>query len=202
MKKPINRLLISCGLLIPLIFWCSTFIAGILHGDYNHVRDTISELGAIGTKSEDFMTICTYFNVILSVLFLVGLFNACRQLKLNKIPLIGILGFGIMFAWAAAFHSGNPMHSKSGPVLLLLLAGPLLSTILWKRLEFKKLRRFSYLSFVIMLLILIRVIPSATIQTNYTGLIQRFVHFGWSIWFVSLSLTFLKLTTEKTKPNP
>jgi len=191
MKPSTNKVFLLTGLFIPILFWSSTFIAGILHRDYDHLQNTISELGAIGSRSESFMTICTWICTTLSIVFLVGLVAGCRQLKLNKIPLIGILGFSIMFGWAATFHSGNPLHSKSGPVLLLLLIGPLMAVVLWRRNELKNIRILSLSSLLIMLLILFRAISSETIQNNYTGLIQRFVHFGWSIWFVSLSLTFL-----------
>lgn len=164
----------------------------MLHGNYSHVQNTISELGAIGTKSEKFMTISTWICVFLSVLFFIVLLRVCRQFKINSIPLIGILGFAIMFGWAATFHSGNPMHSKGGAALLPLLIAPLLSAILWKGGQFQKIRLFSTLSLAFMLLILLRTIPSATLQNHYTGLIQRFVHIGWSVWFVSLSTTLLK----------
>lgn len=197
MRTPTVRLLLFSGLLVPIIFWTSTIIAGILHGNYNHFRDTVSELGAIGTRSEKLMTIFTWICTILSFTFLVGLVTVCRKLNFNKLPLIGILGFTIMFGWAATFHSGNSLHSKAGPALILLLIGPLLSTILWRGKEFKKLRLFSVLSFAIMLLIILRAIPSTIIQNNYTGLIQRFVHLGWSVWFVSLSLTFMTLMSNR-----
>ena len=196
MKKPSNRLFIFLGILIPIIFWSSTLIAGIVHENYNHFQNTISELGAIGAKSENLMTFSTWVCTFLSVLFLVGLFVACKELKLKIFPLIGILGFSIMFGWAATFHSGNPMHSKSGLTLLLLFAGPLLSIIFWKANNLRSIRRYSLVSIILMLFILLRVVAPESIKINYTGLIQRFVHLGWSIWFVGLSLNFLKLLKQ------
>lgn len=195
------RFLILTGIIIPVIFWSSTFIAANLQDNYNHVKDTISQLGAIGTPSESFMAISTWTCVIFGIGFLIGLYTTCRRHHLNRFPLIGIVGFIIMFAWAAAYPSGNTLHSKSGPILLLLLLGPLLSAILWKGKEFKQLRILSLLSFVIMLLILLRAVPSETIRSNYTGLIQRLVHFGWSLWFISLSMTFLTLTNKRQKKS-
>lgn len=201
MKTIITRCLVFTGVLIPIIFWISTFIAGAQNQGYDHFRDTISQLGAIGTTSEDFMSASTWITTFLSILFFAGILRACRQFKLNIWPLIGILGFTLMFGWAATFHSGNPMHSQSGALLLLLLAGPLLSVILWKDESLKNLRGISLVSFFLMLLILLRAIPSDFIRNNYTGLIQRFVHFGWSVWFVSLSLAFLRLENKRKKAN-
>jgi hypothetical membrane protein len=189
--------LLYTGIIIPVIFWLSTIICGFLHGSYSHISGTISELGAIGTKSETLMETFTLFCTVLSVFFMAGLFIACSQLKLNILPVFGVIGFPIMFGWAAIFHSGNPLHSASGPVFLLLYAGALLAVILWRGAEFKQVRMLSLLSLAIMLLIFIRFIPSATIQNNYTGLIQRFAHLGWSVWFISLSVTFNKMLASK-----
>lgn len=197
MKPTILRILLFTGILIPIIFWISTLIASSLFADYSHCRDTISQLGAIGSPAESFMTISTWMNTIFSIGFFIGLLVLSRQFNLSLIPTIGILGFTLMFGWAATFHSGNPMHSKSGPVLILLLMGPLLLIFLWKGKEFKKLRKLSWLSFIIMLFILLRAVPSEMIRANYTGLIQRFVHLGWSVWFIAISVTFLKLLKNR-----
>lgn len=147
------------------------------------------------------MTISTWVCVILSICFFIVLLKICRQFNINILPLVGILGYAIMFGWAAIFHSGNSLHSKGGSALLLLLLAPLLSVILWKGKKFKNIRLFSILSLGLMFLILFRAIPSPTIQNNYTGLVQRFVHLGWSVWFISLSLNFLNFT-RTTFPHP
>lgn len=189
--------LLYTGIIIPIIFWLSTIICGFVHGNYNHISNTISELGGIGTKSETLMETFTLLDTVLSVFFMAGLFIACSQLQLNILPIFGVIGFPIMFGWAAIFHSGNPLHSASGPVFLLLYIGALLSVILWRGNEFRQIRKLSLLSLCIMLLIFIRFIPSATIQNNYTGLIQRFAHLGWSVWFVSLGSCFIKQLNNK-----
>ncbi|WP_167667994.1 DUF998 domain-containing protein [Mucilaginibacter gossypiicola] len=185
------------GIIIPVVFWLSTLVCGFVHGNYNHISNTISELGAIGTKSETLMETFTLLDTVLSVFFMAGLFIACSQLELSILPVFGVIGFPIMFGWAAIFHSGNPLHSASGPVFLLLYVGALLSVILWRGKEFRRIRKLSLLSLCIMLLIFIRFIPSATIQNNYTGLIQRFAHLGWSVWFVSLGSCLIKLLNNK-----
>lgn len=186
-----KRILLVTGAIIPVVFWTSTFIGGLLHGNYNHLRDTISQLGAIGTRSETFMTISTWLCVALSICFFTGLFISITSLRTSRIPLIGVVGFAIMFGWAAVFHSGNPLHSRGGASLILLLLAPLLTALLWKGERFRTIKKMSLISFGLMLMILLRAIPSASLQENYTGLIQRFVHLGWSVWFISLSLKFL-----------
>lgn len=192
-----TKTLLYTGIIIPVVFWLATIICGFVHGNYNHISGTISELGAIGTKSETLMETFTLLCTVLSVFFMAGLFIACSQLNLNILPVFGVIGFPIMFGWAAIFHSGNPMHSASGPVFLLIYIGALLAAILWRGQEFKQVRQLSFLSLAIMLLIFIRFIPSAVMENNYTGLIQRFAHAGWSVWFISLSVSFNKMLALK-----
>ncbi|AYL93919.1 DUF998 domain-containing protein [Mucilaginibacter celer] len=191
--------LLYTGIIIPVVFWLATIICGLVHGNYSHISGTISELGAIGTKSETLMETFTLLCTVLSVFFMAGLFIACSQLKLNILPVFGVIGFPVMFGWAAIFHSGNPLHSASGPVFLLIYVGALLAAVLWRGVEFKQLRLLSLLSLGIMLLIFIRFIPSASLQNNYTGLIQRFAHAGWSVWFISLSITLNKMLDLKER---
>lgn len=196
--KTTTRLLLFTGLIIPTIFWVSTIIAANLQDNYDHVQHTISQLGATGTPSESFMNGITWLCVILSVSFLIGLWRICSQLHLYKTPLLGVLGFTIMFGWAAIFHAGHALHAKSGPVVLVLTTGPLLSSIVWKRSELKTLRIWSWISFCSMLFILCKIMLPEKIVHNYTGLIQRVVHVGWSIWFISMAVTFRKLGNKKT----
>lgn len=183
-------LMLLSGILIPIIFWASTIAAAFIHGDYNHLQNTISQLGAVGTKSESFMTAATWTCVVLSVSFFVGLLKTCSLNKLSVLPLTGILGFTVTFGWAAMFHAGNSLHSKGGAAVILLFMGPLLSIILWRGKDLKILRILSLVSLSFMLLILLRAVIAPNFESNYIGLMQRFTHLGWSVWFTSLSLIF------------
>jgi hypothetical membrane protein len=189
--------LLYTGIMIPSIFWFATLVCGFIHGDYNHLTGTISELGARGTRSETLMTIFIVICTLLSVFFMEGLFKACKELGLNIIPVFSLFGFIIMFGWAAIFHSGNSLHAASGPVFLLLYLGALLAAIVWRGKKLLLIRLLSILSLTIMLLILLRFIPS--VQNNYPGLVQRFAHLGWSVWFISLAVCFIKLIESKQK---
>jgi hypothetical membrane protein len=186
-----TKTLLQTGILIPVVFWLSTFICGFIHGGYNHLRNTISELGAIGTPSEPLMATLTMFGALLSIFFIIGLYWVCRQLGLSTIPVFTLPAFTVMMGWAAMFHAGHKLHATAGPVFLLLYLGALLAIILWRGKQFSQVRWLSILSLAMMLLIFLRFIPA--FQDNYEGLVQRFVHLGWSVWFVGLSSSFSKL---------
>ena len=68
--------LLFCGTLTAFVFWVGTLIAGIIHGNYSHFTNTVSELGAIGTKSQTFMMVAVTLCGLLSLLFMVGMYRA------------------------------------------------------------------------------------------------------------------------------
>lgn len=46
------RHLLALGGVIPVIFWGIITVCGYIMGEYNHLTRLVSELGAIGTKSQ------------------------------------------------------------------------------------------------------------------------------------------------------
>lgn len=195
-----TKTLLYTGLVIPVVFWLSTMICGFIHGGYNHLTDTISSLGAVGTQSEPLMATLTMFGALLSIFFTIGVYEACKQLGISTIPVFTLPAFTLMMGWASMFHSGHKLHATASPVFLLLYLGAILVAVLWRgKRELWPIRLASILSLVMMLHIFLRFIP--TVQNNYMGLIQRFVHLGWSIWFVVLSTGLSKLISVQEQPQ-
>ena len=187
---PIKKL-IRIGIIIPVLFWLTTIISGIIHGNYIHYKNVISELGAIGTKSEIFTSSSFVIISILSLLFSTGFYISSKKLKLSVIPAILTFSMPIAFLWAGIFPLRNEFHNLTGPLPLFLIFGALLTFILWRKHQiFKKLRILSLASFFIMLLLLLRFIEPFGLE--FEGLVQRFFYLGWSIWFISISIFILR----------
>lgn len=190
-----TKKLLYLGLVMPFVFWVSMAIAGELHGNYNPFVHTVSELGAIGTNSEDFMAIATLCCSAMSLLFVVGLWRVCTEMQISIVPVLAVPACAVMFAWTSIFHLGNPLHGVIGYVPLLLFIGALLSVLLWRARQLQTLRRLSLLSFLVMALVFLRFVPA--LQQHFPGLVQRFFHLGWSMWFVGMAFGFIKLLNIK-----
>jgi hypothetical membrane protein len=187
--------LLFCGTLAALVFWLSTFIAGFIHGNYNHFTDTVSELGAIGTQSQTFMMLAITACGFLSLLFMVGMYRACIQTGANTLPVYSIISLPVMFFWVSAFPAGTKLHAATGSVILLLYVGVIVSLFVWRGRQFMQMRLLSAISLLMLMLLFLRAVPS--IDNSYPGLIQRFAHLGWSVWLVSLNLSFVQLINLK-----
>ena len=189
-----TKTLLYLGIISPVFFWLATISGGFIHGNYNHLHNVVSELGAIGTRSEIFMSAAEIFLGVLSIFSVIGFYKACNQNGINTIPALTILTLSISMFWAAFFPMHHVLHSALGPIPLILFAGVLLSVFLWKGKQFFSMRIISLISFVLMMLLLLRVIPD--LRNNYEGMLQRFFYSGWTLWSISLSIIFLRVSKK------
>jgi hypothetical membrane protein len=180
---------LDAGTAVPVVFFATTVLCGLIQGSYNHLSRQVSELGTIGTKSQFLFAAGLVLSSFLSVIFIAGLLRACRRLQLSVWPVLPIFSFSVSIAGAAIFPLPLRMHLIMGSPAFFLLLSPLLGIILWpKRRLLANIQWMSAISFLIMALGFLAYFPD--LLASYPGLKQRFFHVGWSVWFVCLSLAF------------
>ena len=185
-KRIDARQLLLFGYWVVILFWVMTFISGYVHGNYNHLKNTISELGAIGTKSEFFTSSSLMLLAALNIVFCMGFYKASRTRRISLLPSILSFAMPVSMIWAGIFTMGNEFHGATGWVPLLIIIGSILSYFLWKRKSYLyQLRQTSLIAFMIMLLILTRFIRPFGYE--FEGLVQRFFYLGWSMWTISVT---------------
>ena len=189
--------LLYTGIIAPLFFWFVTITGGFIHGDYNHLHNVVSELGAIGTRSEIFMSTSEMLLFIFTAFSVIGFYKACQETGISTIPVLTILSLSISMCWAAIFPMHHEWHGALGPIPLILNAGALISIFIWRRKDFHGVRWVSLLSFILMSLIALRAIPN--LRNNFEGLMQRLFYLGWTIWSIYLSVFFIRLSGYKIK---
>ena len=80
--------LIYFGYAVPVLFWITTIISGQLHGNYHHLKNVISELGAVESSSEVFTSVSFVFLALLSTLFSIGFCKTSRRLNMSVVPAV------------------------------------------------------------------------------------------------------------------
>jgi len=193
-KKIPTENLLYLGIAAPVLFWLLTITGGFIHGDYNHLHMVVSELGAIGTKSELFMSTGEMILGIISTLSVLGFYRACRQNGISIIPPLTILTLSFSMIWAATFPMHHELHGSIGPLPMILFAGALLAIFIWRKKQPAGLSSISLVSFLIMMLFLLRILPN--IRGPYEGMLQRFFYLGWTVWSTGMSLLFLGNTKK------
>ncbi len=192
------RQLLSLGILGPVFFWIATLCGGLIHGQYDHFKNVISELGALGRHSELFMTGAEVLIAIFCFFFSFGLYRICKKSGLSVIPVFLTLSMPVSILWAAVFPMGHEWHGILGPLPLLMNLGALLAFFLWKKnKQTSQVRMFSLAGFLVMSLILTRFIPD--FDSRYPGLVQRFFYLGWTIWYLGMASGFMTIADKKQK---
>lgn len=188
-----TKLLLYAGLLSPLVFWTTTLICGLMIDDYNHLSGMVSELGALGTRTQFLFTTGLILSSILNIFFVTGAYKMSKKLKISIIPIFFLLFYSFL-AGPAIFPMPLRLHGIVGIPFVLIMLAPILSLILWKRYEqILKIRQIAIYSQIIMLLGFLIFLPN--ILPEYFGLKQRFLYLGWSLWSVYLSYRFITMKT-------
>jgi hypothetical protein len=193
--------LLYAGWGIPVVFFFTTILCGLVQGGYDHLTRQVSELGTIGTRSQYLFSAGLLLSSALSVLFIVGLLRACRLLQSSIWPVLPVFSFSVSIAGAAIFPLPLHMHLIMGSPASILLLSPLLGFLLWpKRRLLAHIKGMSAISFLIMALGFLAYFPG--LLAPYPGLKQRFFHVGWSVWFVYLSRAFSRsLESHRIESN-
>lgn len=192
-----SRYLLALGIVVPVIFWATLNVCGFVIGAYSHLTRQVSELGAIGTRSQYIFMAGLLICAVLSVFFVIGLSNACKERGISAIPALLILFFSLSIGGAALFPLPLRMHMIMGMPSVLLFLSPLAALVLWKRDKPPAgLRLWAIVSLAVMLLGFLAFMPE--VLSAWPGLKQRFFHSGWSLWFFYLSYGFGKLGRKKS----
>ncbi len=185
------RHLLALGSVIPVIFWGMLTVCGYVMGDYNHLTRLVSELGAIGTRTQYMFTAGLLACAILSVLFVIGLCGECEKREISMIPALIILSFSFSIGGAAIFPLPLRLHLWAGMPSIVLFLSPLAALALWRKEKAPgDMRLWAIVSLALMLLGFLAFMPD--VLGVYPGLKQRFFHVGWSLWFIGLGRVFIR----------
>ena len=184
---PKDLLVKILGIGSPLLFWSMTFISGSLQGEYHHLRNTISELGKLGSPGEAPTSWILLALAMTCFLFSVAFLKKSRELGISIAPALLTFPFAFAMGWAGYFPLGNFFHGILGPLPILLILSPLSALFLWRKVPVsRQVRVASGIALFLMLLILLRFVRPFGFQ--FEGLVQRFFYLGWTLWLLALGI--------------
>ncbi|MFK7908439.1 MAG: serine hydrolase [Chitinophagales bacterium] len=186
-----NALLL--GLVIFVLTWLGSFIAGYLHGDHNLIRDGITTLDSFYSNSGTFMTSVQLITALLSIPFVIALYKVCVDAKVSFLPILPILFIPISMLGVSLFPFPDSLYVLFANVILFIVFSPLLVLILWREKAFRSIRLGALMSLVLMVISMGLVLSRPSIPMfvhEYFGLLQRSFYLGWTLWLVVLGVFF------------
>jgi len=206
MKKDF-KLCYWAGAIIPLWLLVGVTIASSFYPGYDHVRQALSELGAVGSPVHRLSPAINNFPIgILCLLFALGLWRSAGKSNLIGVTalLVAIHGLGSI---GAGLYSCDPgcrppqpsasqiIHNLSGLAMCLsLLAANSLWVARGKR--FGVSANFHKLSLLALIITLVTLpLMGASIQWGLFGVFQRINYGTQVIWLMGLALQLM--TTQR-----
>lgn len=181
------QLLLTAGATVPLLYFGTIALAGLLSPDYNHVSQYASELGMAGSPSAGLFNSGILLTALATMAGSFGFYLAARALSPGRLwPILaGIsLGlFGVGLAFGALFPMPDPRHGGFGLGMSVHVAPLFLALALRSAPDLGTLRRFLIIVTILMFVFLLPMMGIGGLVTKANvGAFQRLyalMVFGW-----------------------
>jgi len=194
----IFQILAICGMLSPIIYTAMWIICGSLDSDYNHIRDDISSLFAVGAPNKRLAQSFVITESVLLFVFFIGLHEGINDGGGSIVgPIVLLISsiLGIMIALFFPLDQGGEFTTYKGKmhIALVVIMGLLAiagMVLLWIRLQsVPKWSGFAIFSLVSAIVSLIGVIISGIFAAGkYRGIIERIMVTPFQLYYFVLSL--------------
>lgn len=194
----IFQILAICGMLSPIIYTAMWIIVGSLDSEYNHIRDDISSLFAVGAPNRRLAQSFVITESVLLFVFFIGLHEGINDgggSIFGPIALLISSIFGILIALFFPLDEGGKFSTYKGKmhIILVVLMGIFAivgMVTLWIRLEsVPSWRGFAIFSLISAILSIVGVIISSIFAAGkYRGIIERIMVTPFQLFYFILSL--------------
>jgi hypothetical protein len=192
------QILAICGMASPIVYTVMWILGGIVRSDYNHVRDDISSLFAVGAPRKEFFNSFIIMSSLLMFVFYLGLHWGINNGQGSIIgpALFVVSGFlGVLVALFFPLDAGGEITTLRGKMHLVLVMGSGILTIggmvaLWFRLESIEVWSLfaDYMLISAIIALVLMMISGIFIKTRFRGLLERFGVTPFEVFYFILAL--------------
>ena len=194
----IFQILAICGMISPIVYTAMWIICGSLDSDYNHIRDDISSLFAVGAPNKRLAQSFVITESVLLFIFFIGLHEGINDGGGSTVgPILLLISsiLGILVALFFPLDEGGEFTTLRGKMHITLVVLMGLFTIagmvaLWIRLQFVSVwSGFATFSLISAIASLFGVIISGIFAAGkYRGIIERIMVTPYQLYYFVLSL--------------
>jgi len=191
-------MLAICGMLSPIVYTVMWIYVGSLDSDYNHIRDDISSLFAVGAPNERLAKVFIIISSVLLLIFYLGLHEGINDGGGSIIgPILLVISsiLGVLVALFFPLDEGGEIKTYRGIMhILLVIASGILTIIgmvaLWLRLQvvvaWSAFAAFSLISAIVSAILITT--SGIFAQGKYRGILERFGVTPYQVYYFVLGL--------------
>ena len=193
---PIAALLLLVGLLA--IGWMTP--------GYSHIRQTVSELGEVGSPGRIAFSVLLSLVAACLLVFASGVAHALRGAGYSALPAYFVGAMAISAAGVGIFSFPHPLHNVVGMSELIGYQSPLVAALVCRKaLNARRLVTFSFVMYALILVALAANMTSMDrhgdlwthIQPLY-GVVQRSLFAAWFFWCAGYAVLLMRLSHEQS----
>ena len=189
------------GPVAVLLFIVGTFAIGAITPGYSHIRQTVSELGEVGSPGQFAFSALLCLVAVCLVIFASAVARSLSELKCSALPAYFIAAMAFSCAGVGLFSFPHPLHNVFGLSETVGLQAPLVAALVCRsQPRAKRIVVFSVimyvvvaLAFVINLIPLIRPANLWPLIRPFFGVIQRSLFASWFIWCAGYALILMHI---------
>jgi hypothetical membrane protein len=188
------------GPVAALLFIAGTFAIGAITPGYSHVRQTVSELGEVGSPGQFAFSALLCLVAACLAIFASAIPRPLRGLGCSALPAYFVAAMAISCAGVGIFSFPHPLHNISGMSETIGQQAPLVAALVCRSVpRAKQIAIFSIIMYVVVLIaIAVNLIPLVRpaglwpLVRPYFGVVQRFLFLSWFVWCTGYAMLLLK----------
>ena len=173
---------------------------GVMVPNYSQIRQTVSEIGEIGSPARIPFAVMLCAVALCLVVFAAGVRSECRRASHNALSAYLIACMAVSAAGVGIFAFPHPLHNVFGQSELVGYQAPLAFALAWRAdPSARRLVVFSWILFALVWLSIALNLSSLLRHgllwihiKPYYGLVQRSLFAAWFIWCAGIGTLLLK----------
>jgi hypothetical membrane protein len=189
------------GPIAALLLFAGIFAIGLMIPGYSHIRQTVSELGEIGSPARVAFSVLLSLVAACLIAFAGGVARTLRESGYSTLPAYFVVAMAISAAGVGLFAFPDPLHNVFGMSELVGYQAPLVAALVCRTAP--KGRQLATFSIVMYALVLLAIAANMTtldrhgdlwthVQPFY-GVVQRFLFAAWFFWCAGYAVLLMRI---------
>jgi len=189
------------GPIAALLLFAGIFAVGLITPDYSHVRQTVSELGEVGSPGQVAFSVLLCLVAACLIVFARAVAQSLRASGYSALPAYLLGAMAVSTAGVGLFAFPQPLHNIFGISETVGYQAPLVAALVCRTdPRAKPIKVFSLTMYVVVLLAiaanLMALIRPADIWSQikpFFGVVQRSLFASWFIWCTGYAVLLMRM---------
>jgi hypothetical membrane protein len=189
------------GPVAALLLLAGIFAIGLITPDYSHVRQTVSELGEVGSPGQVAFSVLLCLVAACLIIFATAVARSLKEAGHSTLPAWFLGAMAISTAGVGIFAFPQPLHNVFGMSETVGYQAPLVAALVCTMdPQMKRVKAFSIIMYVVVLMAiainLMALVRPAGIWSQikpFFGVVQRSLFASWFIWCTGYALLLMRM---------